>query len=246
MFDGRQAKQDYQEIRGHREAIEAEIGAKLHWSNRLDGKAFEVVYRNPVDPAVEALWPTYFDWQRRALETLHRVFGRRLPKSPPEEADPSQSGGLSGTKRRHMEYWAVLRDRLTESQSPLKSRKPRPESWTDFSIGHYNFNLAAATNKAKGWTAVSLVLHGPLAKTHFRALETDREAIEEELGQSLDWRECPDSKLSHIVLRRHGVDPADRSSWPDQHRWFQEHLEALYRVFAPRIKALKGEEVPVE
>src|SRR5262249_52337747 len=50
VFEGKQAKQDYQEIRGHREAIEAEVGAKLHWTNDPDRKRFEVVYRNPVDP----------------------------------------------------------------------------------------------------------------------------------------------------------------------------------------------------
>jgi hypothetical protein len=246
VFDGKQAKQDYQRIRGHREAIEAEIGAKLHWTNRSDGKSFEVVYRNPVDPSVETLWPAYFDWQRRALETLHRVFGSRIAKAAPAEPDGSPEDGLNVTERRHVEYWSALRERLAESLSPLKSRKPLPQSWADFSIGHYNFNLAATTNKTTGSIAVILVLHGPLAKTHFRALEADREAIEGELGQPLDWRECPDAKLSQVEFRRHGVDPADRSAWPDQHRWLQENLEAFYRVFAPRIKALKGEEVPVE
>jgi hypothetical protein len=56
----------------------------------------------------------------------------------------------------------------------------------------------------------------------------------------------PGKLTRYFTLRRHGVDPGDRSAWPDQHRWFQENLEALHRVFAPRIKALKGEEVPVE
>ncbi len=246
IFDGKQAKQEYQEIRAHREAIESEIGARLHWTNRPDGKTFEVVYRNPVDPTAEALWPTYFDWQRRALETLHRVFGSRVAKAAPAEPGGSPGDGLNATQQRHVEYWSALRERMTESHSPLKARKPLPQSWADFSIGHHYFNLAATTNKTTGSIAVILILHGSQAKTHFRALEAYREAIEEELRHPLDWRECPDASLSQIEFRRHGVDPTDRSAWPDQHRWLQENLEALYRAFEPRIKALKMDANPVE
>jgi hypothetical protein len=62
----------------------------------------------------------------------------------------------------------------------------------------------------------------------------------------LEWRERPDGKESHVVLRRYDVDPSNRSDWPDQHQWFRENLEAFHRVFASRIKALKVDDIPIE
>jgi hypothetical protein len=54
----------------------------------------------------------------------------------------------------------------------------------------------------------------------------------------LEWRELPAKKVSQVVLRRKGVDPNDRTGWPEQHAWLQEKLEAFHRVFGPRIKEL--------
>ena len=68
--------------------------------------------------------------------------------------------------------------------------------------------------------------------------QSDKDVIEAELGQPLDWRETPENRSSQIALHWGNVDITDRADWPRQHRWFLENLEALHRVFAPRIRAL--------
>ena len=80
-FDGEAALRLYHDLREHRDAIEAEVGSKLVWSQGPTKKSGEIVLRNPVDPTDETLWPTYYDWMRRSLETFQRVLGPRIAEA---------------------------------------------------------------------------------------------------------------------------------------------------------------------
>ena len=91
-FHGEAPLRLYHDLREHRDAIEAEVGSKLAWTHGPGMKSGEIVIRNPVDPTDEALWPTYYDWMRRSLETFQRVLGPRIPKI--------ESAGGEATSRR--------------------------------------------------------------------------------------------------------------------------------------------------
>lgn len=75
LFEGETQREIFHVLREHRDAIEAEIGAKLVWIHGPKLGVCEILLRNPVQPAYEPLWPTYFDWMRRSLETFQRVIG---------------------------------------------------------------------------------------------------------------------------------------------------------------------------
>ncbi|WP_165253142.1 DUF4268 domain-containing protein, partial [Paludisphaera soli] len=228
----------YHDLREHREEIETEVGSKLVWAHGPDRKSGEIMLRNPVDPTDEALWPSYYDWMRRWLETFRRVLGPRILRD--ELGGGAGPGAASASRAIGLEYWSALRTRLIEGGSPLKPRKPAPQHWTDFAVGRAGFHLAASLAVTKRVIAVSLILDGPLAKEHFRVLVRDRPAIESELGVGLQWSELPDKKQSNVTLRR-SADPARREDWPEQHAWLLERLEAFQRVFGPRIKGLPGQ-----
>ena len=176
---------------------------------------------------------------RRTLERLQEVLGPRVTALTPASATDGEKG-LSPTKQLQLDYWSALREATIESGGVLKPQKPRPQSWTNISIGRWGFNLAAMMNIARRMIGVELVLQGPLAKLHFHALAQDRAEIEAELGEPLEWREKPEGKDSFLTLRRTGVDPTDRAGWTDQHKWLREKLEAFHRVLAPRIKAIES------
>jgi len=73
-------------------------------------------------------------------------------------------------------------------------------------------------------------------------LQQDREAIENEIGTSLDWREVPDKTESQLYIYAPGMDPTIREQWPEQHEWMREKLEILKRVLAPKVKLLNASE----
>jgi len=160
-----------------------------------------------------------------------------------DAAEKIQSGELSETRQLQLEYWTALRDFLQQRKSIIKPQRPLPQHATYFRIGRSNFFLAAKvkTNIDKGISAY-LVIAGPEKKAHFKLLYNEREQIEKEMGESLEWRELPEKKESQIVLRLNSTDPANREQWLAQHEWFYKKLEAFHRVFSARIKNLNADE----
>lgn len=73
---------------------------------------------------------------------------------------------------------------------------------------------------------------------YFRWLEADKRQIEQEVGQSLDWRELPERDTLRIILARPNSNMKDARLWPEQHRWLADSLERFNTVFRPRIQAL--------
>lgn len=55
-------------------------------------------------------------------------------------------------------------------------------------------------------------------------------AIEQELGVTLDWRELPEKKASRIMLTRQ-VDFDNRSAWNAQFDWMMEMSLKFKKVF---------------
>ena len=80
---------------------------------------------------------------------------------------------------------------------------------------------------------------GREAKKYFPALEAQKDAIEEEIGQALEWHLLPDKGESWILARR-PANLADREDWQAQHEWLRGTLESFRKAFAPRLKGLKG------
>jgi hypothetical protein len=112
----------------------------------------------------------------------------------------------------------------------------------NFAVGRGNFHLAAFTNTQDKRIGVSLELVGPDAKAHFHLLLREKEVIEAEFGEGVEWKENPNKKTSRIILRHFKVDPTDRSKWPEQHEWITQKLEQFHRTLAPRIKKLDAKE----
>lgn len=150
----------------------------------------------------------------------------------------SQADGLSETQRLQQEYWTAFSEHLSERGSHVRPTKPPPQHWMNFAIGRSQFTLQSYANTRDKRIAIGLVLSGPNATTHYRLLEQDKEAIEEEIGAALEWTPAPERKESRIMLRNPGADPARRDEWPGQHRWLAETLEAFDKAFRPRVRSL--------
>lgn len=156
-----------------------------------------------------------------------------------------QTENLSDTKKLQLEYWTSFREYVSHHSQILRSQKPLPQHWTNFAIGRSHFHMSALVNTWENKIGVVLTLSGPDAKPHFHLLNADRDNIESEFGAGLEWRGNPDKKESGIWLRI-DKDPAQKNSWPEQHKWLLEQLEKFQRVFGPRIKKLVAEQYTPE
>ncbi|MFZ2878911.1 MAG: DUF4268 domain-containing protein [Phototrophicaceae bacterium] len=147
-------------------------------------------------------------------------------------------GSLSEGDQLRLEFWTEFHDYLQNSNSFVKSQKPSTAHWTSYSIGRSGFHISALAGMTGGFISVELVLEPPQAKGFFRALSKEKSAIEGAIGTSLDWRELPDKKMSIISIRKNGIDPTDRSHWPQYFVWLKQYVEAFDKTFRPRIKTL--------
>ena len=216
--------------------------------------------------AVTVIWiaASFTDEHRAALDWLNgitderfRFFGLevelwRIGESPPapkfnivsKPNDWSRSitraaadVELSETRIRQKEYWSALLKVLDDEKGPVSgNREPKPNYWIRFPVGRTGFHFDATMVRSKNRIRTELYISRNDGKAFFGLLKHQKDEIERELGYSLEWEEFKvgGSIMSHFDH----VDPMDEADWPRQHKWLAEHLNAMHRVFAPRVKNL--------
>lgn len=160
-------------------------------------------------------------------------------KSVSTAAGNIASGELTPAKALQLDYWTSFSEYLIKNSKVIKPQKPLPQHWTNFAIGRSGVCLSALVNtteKDKRIT-VALSLNDGDAKSRFETLISQKDEIQTEIGEELEWRENPGKKESGIWLKN-PVDPSDKSQWPVQHRWLKEKLELFHKVFFSRVKEL--------
>lgn len=153
---------------------------------------------------------------------------------------------LTPTRALQLEYWQAFANRLSQTGSIIRARKPRPRHWMNFAVGRSGFRLGTFANTRDKRIGVQLIIHKGDIEAYYHLLFEDKDEIERELGTPLQWRELPHRKQSHITLHNRQLDPNNRTNWPQQHAWLQENLEAFYNVFSPRIKTLHADDYDPE
>lgn len=157
-----------------------------------------------------------------------------------QQATSAVTTELTEMQQLHLQFWTQFRSFMEERGSTIRINKPSKQYWTTVALGRSDFQLVAANGMRDGYSQVHLLLHGPNAKAHFRALRQGyAEMLDRRLGP-LDWRENPDSKESHVVLRRTST-PIDPATWPELNRWFAERIEEWVEVLRPVIASLEPE-----
>jgi hypothetical protein len=150
-------------------------------------------------------------------------------------------GELSETKRLQFEYWTKFQQFMRKRQGSLRPQKPSPKHWMNFAIGRANFHLFAFTNTIEKRVGVGLVVKGPNAKAHFHLLKNEKDEIEKEFGQALEWKELPTKIESRVMLNKSNCDLADTERWDEYCILMAEILETYSRVFKNRIQKLDAD-----
>ncbi len=147
-------------------------------------------------------------------------------------------GELAERHHIRLAYWASFSEFLKSKNSHFRIKRANKDHWFEFPVGRAGFVISDTISTGKQRIAVELYISNDPGKSYIRALHAQKEAIEAEFGQALDWQELPTKKASRIALFRTGVDPADEALRPDLHAWMLDKMERFLRVFAPRVKSL--------
>jgi len=134
-----------------------------------------------------------------------------------------------------LDFWSKFREYVQSQKGDIKLRKPYPQHWYDISFGFSTAHIALTVNSQLKQIACELYI--PDSNWLFLALFENRETIENELGESLEWNELPDKKASRIKLVSAG-DIFEQNKWFTYYSWLLKKVVAFQNVFSSRIKSL--------
>jgi hypothetical protein len=154
-----------------------------------------------------------------------------------EARKASEDQGLSASRQMLIDYWTEFAKVLAARKGPVRPVKPQPQSWVTHSLGKSGVTLNATVNRRENWVMAEVYLTGRTAQPYFDALKQDRTAIETDFGGVLEWYDAANIDR-RIFTRKHFPQVKDRQTWPQQHEWLAEQLEALYRAFHNRVRRL--------
>jgi hypothetical protein len=154
-------------------------------------------------------------------------FGKRV--SPTES--PSERGLV------YQRFFQPLLDALREQHRFTNARVAQPQGWYSFSSGVTGFQYGV-TFSAKGLQAELYIDSGNKErnKAIFDWLESQKSAIETELGEALVWERLDNRRASRICAVQSGVTFVDTTERGDElRRWSIDHLLRFKRVLGPRL-----------
>lgn len=137
----------------------------------------------------------------------------------------------------YVRYWTGLAEMIASRDTDIRPRKALSQYWTTFGLGRTHFQLAANASARDSFLTAAFEAFGAAPRVGFRQLQSERAAIESELGFPLEWDEVEGRKVAKASVRRR-ADVRDVEDWPSQHAWLADRLTALYRVFSPGVRDL--------
>ena len=210
------------------------------------------------------------DWLNGVTDDSTRFFGVefevwRIGTSPPAPrfnliAKPNEwsktvktatsSGPLSERKLDQLEFWTAFRQHLSESNSPVSVTKAVPETWVNAALGRSgihisvtisDWDLAENTQADAGVNRIEVVMGDGNAAAFFSQLQSQREMIENRLGDHVVWYEPANAQVRKVFVQTAAPPIAERDAWSSQFEWLREHLETFDKLFRPLAAALVTE-----
>jgi hypothetical protein len=146
----------------------------------------------------------------------------------------SVSGGeLTETKVKQLEFWNALRDFAKQNNSQLRFQKSNPQHWLNMSIGSSDAHLALTINSIQKLFGVELYISNN--KELYAELFKQRETIDRELGETVEWMELPGKKASRIKVS-HSGNFDDERKWDSTFVWLLGVAEKFRKVLPKYLK----------
>jgi len=163
----------------------------------------------------------------------------RVAVSPNEwqkSARQKSTTTTSEKSERYRQYFQGLLDDLRETYKFTGARKGQPQNWYSFSSGNKRFVYShsfAAGNRVR----TEIYIDSGDAdenKEYFDLLHSQRESIESEFGQTLEWERLDDKRASRVAIYREGSIDSSTDGLQDIHAWAVQNLLQFKKVFGPR------------
>ena len=136
----------------------------------------------------------------------------------------------------YVQFWTAVRSGIEKTGKFPSLRSPRGQSWYDVALGRSGVHLQLAVNNDE--VRVGVYLRERVAQSALGSLLRDKEIIEREIGELLEWDPNPEARDKVIKLRRAGQF-ADTQQRDGLVSWLVERAGRFRDVFGPRIANLQ-------
>jgi hypothetical protein len=196
------------------------------------------------DSEITHLGPVQIDklhYTENKTERRYRLDGFKEILEGPSKKMVKKSSSRASTElpRLQLKFWTGFHEYLVQKGSPLKSTKPQPLGYMDFRVGTSKLYLSASISSQKKRIGTEVYIGCEEAKSVFHLLAREKKTIEEALAFSLEWMELPNKKHARIILYLYDVEPLNEDNWQKYWDWMKVHLEKLFEVIPPKVKAVE-------
>ena len=199
------------------------------------------------------------DWLNKITDEKHNFFGVKIEilkiddkmapnfkvvsqpndwsRSISSAASKISTDELSDTKLKYLEFNNQVCNTIKKNgNGKLKLRKARPQMWHTYPVGKYGTHLAHVLSSRDKWLRAELYMHKD--KSIIEELSKEKDQIEKEFGEKLDWEFLPNRVASRIAIYRSDVYLEKEDQWQDYISWVIEKLEKFHDVFRKRLSNL--------
>ena len=115
--------------------------------------------------------------------------------------------------------------------------------WWESALGVPGYRLTLSAKVRDHWIGVEIYFQRDPQKEIFDYLERRRDAFDEAFGEPLVWERLNGKDGWRITVRRVGIDPNDRSAWPDIIAWYAAKLPKFRDTFCETLRHLDDQTV---
>lgn len=172
------------------------------------------------------------------------AYNFRLVAFPNEWRKTNISRGSSAEPSERREayraFFQDLVDRLRERHQFTSARIGQPQNWYSFASGFSDISYGVAFAQGGRVRAEVYIDRGDanLNKDLFDTLAKEKQSIETEFGEALEWERLDDRRASRIASYRQGSIDDDSQSIDEIKVWAIDRLLKLKKVFHPRLSKL--------
>jgi hypothetical protein len=149
-------------------------------------------------------------------------------------ATRSNGGVLTDRQKHYIAYWSAFKASLEDHRSPFKVSEEVPRDyWCGFPMAKPGFRLACLAGVKNAKLSVEIYMGASWSDQAFASLVSERDQIESEMGETLTW--INNGKTCKVTFIRNDLDPADKTSWPQQFDWLRDQMNRFSGTFSPRI-----------
>ena len=209
--------------------------------------------------------PQFRDEHRQTLDWLNEVtdesvsfFGIELEVLRIDNSDPapnfklvaqpnewrkiSKRQTVTSRQQAYESFFMELLDKVKAQYPDLtKARKAYPQSWFTYPVGRSGFAIAVAFGQGNQFRVELYIDTGDRAtnKAAFDALESEREAIEAQAGESMVWQRLDEKQASRIYCGTDGSIDDNLARLQELQDWAVDRVAKFRQVFRPRLQKLK-------